>query len=89
MLDIKKIPPRILSLVRGREFTTDTVGESDSEVYIFDDSVLKVQKTCAEADNEFNIMQWLNGRLPVPEIIEFERKDGYNFLLMSRLGGLS
>ncbi len=87
MSEIKELPLRILSRVKGLPFKRDSIGESASQVYLFENSVLKIQKTCLESDNEFNVMQWLSGKLPVPEVIEFEQKDGYNYLLMSRLLG--
>jgi kanamycin kinase/aminoglycoside 3'-phosphotransferase-3 len=54
---------------------------------LYDDMVLKIQKDCNASANEHNMMRWLQGRLPVPEIIEEVFVDGNRFLLMSRIPG--
>ena len=33
------------------------------------------------------MLSWLDGKLPVPKIICFERENGTNFLLMSKVEG--
>jgi kanamycin kinase/aminoglycoside 3'-phosphotransferase-3 len=66
----------------------DTIGKSDSSVVIFDDMVLKIQKQSQESDNEHGIMMWLDGKLPVPRVLGFEKQEGYSFLLMSKIDGV-
>ena len=50
--------------------------------------VLKIEKTCAAADNEYAILSWLDGKLRAPRVIAFARDGGYNYLLMTRLSGV-
>jgi len=82
-----KLPESISALTGSRPFSVDTVGLSGSQVVCFDDMILKIEPTCHNADNEQRMMAWLSERLPVPEILAFERQDGFNYLLMSRMPG--
>jgi len=82
-----KLPESISALTGSRPFSVDSVGLSGSQVVCFDDMILKIEPTCHNADNEQRMMAWLSERLPVPEILAFERQDGFNYLLMSRMPG--
>lgn len=81
------LPDSIRAAVQNKPCTEDNVGMSGSRIFIFDDKVLKIQKHSAETDNEFRVIEWLNGRLPVPEIIEYEVKDGMAYCFMTRICG--
>ncbi len=81
------IPQAIKSIIGNRTYKMDTIGKSDSSVSIFHDMVLKVEKQCEESDNEHRMMKWLDGMLPVPKVLAFEKQEGYSFLLMSRIEG--
>ena len=81
------IPESIRSIIGDRPYQVDQVGMSDSQVVCFEDMVLKIEKQRPESDNEYEMMKWLEGRLPVPKVLHFERKDGINYLLMSRVEG--
>lgn len=87
IMDINKLPLSIQNHVINQPYKTDKVGESDSKVFLFDDMVLKAEKSCRHSDREYEALKWLSGRLSVPEIIAFEKSDGYNYLLMSRIKG--
>ena len=80
-------PPVIAEKTAGKVYHTDGVGRSDSEVLLFDDMVLKIEKTSELADNEEKMMSWLHGKLPVPRVLGFAREDGKNYLLTERLRG--
>lgn len=82
-----KMPPRISEMIEGKSYQKDDIGRSDSAVLLFDDMVLKIEKTGALPDNEYAILHWLDGRLPVPRVLAFERENGYNYLLMTKLSG--
>ena len=82
-----KLPIKVQRAVGDRPYKLDNIGMSDSQVLIFNDMVLKVQPDCAEAKAEREMMCWLGGRLPVPEIICHEIEGGHSFLLMSRVPG--
>lgn len=87
MFDINSLPKSIFDIVKSKSYRIDSIGESQSTVVIFSDLVLKIEKTGPQADREYAVMQWLHGRLPVPEVIAFERMNGFNYFLMSRLDG--
>lgn len=82
-----ELPQRIRDIIGERHFELDAVGMSSSQVYCFEDMVLKVEETGENSNREYQMMQWLQGRLPVPKVIAFEQKDGYNYLLMSKIEG--
>lgn len=70
-----------------KEFQADHIGKSKAGVFLFDDMVLKVQPECDESANELQMMQWLNGKIPVPDIIEHISEQGYSYILMTRCKG--
>ncbi len=82
-----EIPSCIQNLLSGQEYNLDRIGMSDSSVLLFPDKVLKIQRTSQESDNEYRMMQWLQGKLPVPQILEYERDEENSFLLMGRCPG--
>lgn len=83
----KPFPQSIAEKIIGKPCVSDTVGESDSTVLIFEDAVLKIEPTNCNANHEYAALRWLQNRLPVPEILDFAQADGQNFLLMSKLRG--
>ena len=84
---IKNLPKEIYDFIKDQPYETDGIGESGSTVLLFENMVLKIEKTSAQSDNELSVMQWLSGKLPVPKVIAFAQENGYNYLLMSRLSG--
>lgn len=84
---LNTLPDKIRQITKGLYPIRDNIGMSGANIYIFDDMVLKVEKTSETSDNEYNVMRWLDGKLPVPKVIHFERADGFNYLLMSKLQG--
>ena len=87
MFDITNMPIRILDKIKGLEWNNDSVGKSDSVVLLFKKMVLKIEKTSRSSEHEIKLLGWLDGKLPVPKIIEAETQDGYSFLLMSKVPG--
>lgn len=81
------IPEKIKDIVGNQPYTRNTVGMSDSEVLIFPKHVLKLQKRTAETDNEHDIVTWLSGRVPVPEIPEYVVENETAYTLMTRVNG--
>lgn len=80
-------PPRIAERIKGKAYTQNTVGKSGSTVLCFDDMVLKFELVSEESNREHAMLRWLQGRLPVPQILAAETAGGCNYLLMSRLPG--
>jgi len=63
------------------------IGLSGAKVLMFDDCVLKIEQEGPQSRREHEALLWLNGKLPVPEVIFHEDRDGKSYLLMSRLKG--
>ena len=49
---------------------------------------LKVEKTSATLGVEEECLTWLHSKLPVPEVIAFERTETHQYLLLSALPGV-
>ncbi len=54
---------------------------------MFRDRVLKIQPVSPEAQREVQMLSWLRGKLPVPQVLLHEIQEDASFLLMSRLPG--
>ncbi len=87
MFDLKKLPRSISNKIDGLSWTCDDIGMSGSTILLFDEMVLKIEKTSRFSEHERMLLDWLGGKLPIPQIIETEIQDGYSFLLMSKLSG--
>ncbi|MBQ3489698.1 MAG: aminoglycoside 3'-phosphotransferase [Clostridia bacterium] len=82
----REFPKTIAENVNGT-YRTEDIGRSGSEVLIFSDRVLKIEKTSAFSDREHVILFWLDGKLPAPRVIAFEQENECNYLLMTRQNG--
>ncbi len=80
-------PVTIAEKTTGESFETDAVGRSDSAVLLFANKVLKIEKTSSVSDNEYAVLQWLDGKLRAPRVLAFARENGFNYLLMTKLAG--
>lgn len=81
------IPDSIRRKIGDEQYEIDDVGMSESSVLLFSDKVLKIQEDSEEARNEVEAMQWLEGRLSVPKVIEHVCQDGKLYLVMTRVSG--
>lgn len=88
---INEFPDEIKQYIKDMTCNKDTLGCSEASVYCFtrNDNVLylKVEKINAEFEHEQKIIQWLRGKLPVPQIITQCRRQGYDYLLMTKMAG--
>lgn len=82
-----QLPKRLLPYVENEAYRTDEIGRSGSQVLILPGKVLKIERKCAESDNEHAMYAWLRGKLSVPRVFESFSEDGYNYLLMERAAG--
>ena len=87
MFDLTRLPKKISGQISGLKYTIDDMGKSGADILMFADMVLKIEKNSASSENERELLVWLDGKLPVPKVLEFEIMDGYSFLLMSKLRG--
>ncbi len=83
-----KLPELIKALIGTETYELDTVGLSRSSILLFRDKVLKIEQENEESHREMQMMEWLKGTLPVPEVICHEIQEGMSYLLMSRLQGV-
>ena len=81
------IPENIRKMVADESYDTDDIGMSGSSVMIYRDKVLKVQELNEESENEYRMMLYLQGKLPVPRVYACEAVDGMSWLLMSKCRG--
>lgn len=82
------LPADMRGMVQGHGFQNDKLGCSAAAVYVFDHGlVLKVEEKSPESDGEYEMLRWLKGKLPVPEVRSFYTDGSTNFLLMTRLKG--
>lgn len=81
------LPSTIRSIIGRRSWSEETIGMTQSHVYLMEDLVLKMEPVCEESDNEHRMMAWLQGKLPVPRVHASVDQDGANYLLTSRLKG--
>ena len=80
-------PPSVAAKTGRASFRQDHIGESDATVLLYDDYVLKIRPENSWNTNDVQVMQWLAGKLPVPEIAAHEVADGKDWLLMTRIKG--
>lgn len=81
------IPQKIKNIIGDQEYTQNDIGMSGSKVLIFPKHVLKIQQQTPETENEKDIIDWVNGRLPVPEIPAYCVENQIAYTLMSRITG--
>lgn len=82
------IPDNIKKLIGGKKYTIDDMGKSGSSILIFDDCVLKIlDSRLHNEESSVEVLNWLKGKLPVPEVLAFEKNGDYQYLLMTRIPG--
>ncbi len=82
------IPDNIKKLIAVKEYTIDDMGKSGSSILIFDDCVLKIlDSRLHNEESSVEVLNWLKGKLPVPEVLAFEKNGDFQYLLMTRIPG--
>lgn len=82
-----RLPEKIRKIVGSATFETDNIGMSGAGIRLYPDAVLKITRDDAVSRQEAGVMEWLRGKLPVPEVLACEREGGRQYLLMTRLTG--
>lgn len=82
-----QLPKTIKKYIADESYQSDCIGMSDSSVLLFDDKVLKVQKRSKDAENEYRMLLWLDGKLSVPKVYAYEVEDDMSYLLMGKCEG--
>ena len=86
-MDFSLLPEKIRTEIEGLPCTVNETGMSGSAVWMFPDKVLKIGKISPLTDGMVLLMRWLEGRLPAPRILHFEREKDTEYLLMTRVTG--
>ena len=81
------VPSKMKYLINGKVFTEDTIGMSGSQILLFEDTVLKIENTSSSMQEQVQMMEWLKGKIPVPQVIAYEEEKGKSYLLMSKIQG--
>lgn len=84
---VMRQPPQIVLHTKGNAFTMDSTGPSGASIALFDDMVLKCEPLSEESENHTAMLAWLDGRIPVPRILETAVQDGWRWTLMTRIRG--
>ena len=83
------IPCNIKKLIAEKNYTIDDMGKSGSTIMIFDDCVLKIlDSRLHNEESSVEVLNWLKGKLPVPEVLAFEKNGDYQYLLMTKIPGV-
>lgn len=82
-----QIPSKIKAMIDKKPFTIDDIGMSGNQVLIFDNMVLKIEDSSTSMAEQVQMMQWLEGKIPIPHVLAYEVLNGKSFLLMSRIDG--
>lgn len=80
-------PKNINDKIDGLSFTKDNIGMSGSEIYIFDDMILKVERHTKSVDRMIDMLLWLKDKVLAPEIICYEVEGDKSYILMTRIKG--
>ena len=70
----------VFEKLNNTNYSIDTIGKSNSQILIFDDSVLKIQENNFEAQNELQTLLWLekSNKIISPKIIDSNPVHSYN-----------
>ena len=84
---MNRLPETIRQRIAGKAFRANDVGLSGAKVTVFEDCVLKIAPYQKKNEETVDVMRWLAGKLPVPEVLCYERDAERQYLLMSRVRG--
>lgn len=90
-----QLPAELQRLLSGVRFRQNTLGCSSANIYRIDWpegialAYLKVQRTMDDDEllREMEVLTWLRGRLPVPEVLHFSQAGDRQYLLISAIPG--
>ena len=82
-----RMPGTIAAVLGDASGQTDATGKSGAGVFLYDDYVLKVRPAGGWDTVDTQILRWMAGKLPVPEVAAHEIQDGLDWLLMTRIKG--
>ena len=74
MLHQLNIPAKIKQIIDEKPFVVDDIGMSGNQVLIFEDMVLKIENNSKSVTEQVEMMQWLEGKLPVHKYLLMKSK---------------
>lgn len=83
-----ELPNSIVKRIENKPYTIDDIGMSGNQVLIFDDMVLKIEDDVEAVTAQVELLQWLDGKLPVPCVLAHEVTDEKSYFLMSKVDGV-
>ena len=83
-----QVPVKISKLIEKKPYTVDDVGMSGNQVLIFEDLVLKIENDPVSVRKQVELMKWLDGKVSVPKVIQYEEENNKSYLLMTKIGGV-
>ena len=92
--DLKaQLPPALRHLIAGAAWHENQIGWSGVRVFRLVDQegtgrYLKIAESPHDLTPEMQRLEWLQGRLPVPELLYFEDDITRQYMLMSEISGL-
>ena len=84
---MNQVPASIAAILGCRTGETDGLGKSGAQVCLFDDYVLKIRPADDWDTADVQVLRWLAGKAPVPEVAAHEVWNGQDWLLMTRIRG--
>jgi kanamycin kinase/aminoglycoside 3'-phosphotransferase-3 len=84
-------PPDLLNLISGYTCKKGTIGCTEARVFCYESKeetlYLKISEVCEETRRARDLMRYLEGKLPVPQIRYYREENGNAFLLMTQAVG--
>jgi len=86
-------PPAIRSVLQGKKMMEIGAGYSNTQVYkVYDAKLCLYLKTQAASAffsfrREILILNWLNQKLPVPEVVEYTSDSSHEYLILTAIPG--
>ena len=84
---LQQIPVSVANILGNQTGQMDGLGKSRAQVFLFDDYVLKIRPADDRDTIDVRILQWLDGKAPVPQVAAHEVWNGQDWLLMTRIQG--
>ncbi|OCT16403.1 hypothetical protein A8709_02955 [Paenibacillus pectinilyticus] len=87
------LPENLSKMINGYTWRRNTIGHSESKTYLLIGSscnlYLKIQSLAAVESllNEKERLEWLQGKLPVPEVVYYGQDDSNEYLLITEIEG--
>lgn len=90
-MQIQEFPKALQMLLVGMDCEINNIGRSTAGVYKYYNSkisyYLKIQPILHGLHREYEIMKWLDEKLPVPRMVYFNSYKGFEYLLMTEIKG--